>query len=93
MTKKLLCALLALLLAGALGAALAEENLLANGDFSEYEDGVPDGWRQEMWLKDAGVSLLSVDPNGYEGACVCVTNIDANAFDGCRNGLVFLSSN
>lgn len=78
MTKKLLCALLALLLAGALGAALAEENLLANGDFSEYEDGVPDGWRQEMWLKDAGVSLLSVDPNGYEGACVCVTNIDAN---------------
>ena len=39
--------------------ALAEENLLVNGDFSAVTDGMPDGWRTEMWYTDAGVSLLS----------------------------------
>ena len=31
-----------------------------------------------MWLTDAGVSLLSVDPDGFDGNCVTVTNVDEN---------------
>ncbi|MBR1822410.1 MAG: phospholipid carrier-dependent glycosyltransferase [Clostridia bacterium] len=78
--KKLLCALLALTLMLSLGiACLAkEENLLQNGDFSQDDGDLPAGWRRDMWLTDAGVSLLTVDPDGYEGACVTVTNVDEN---------------
>ena len=45
-------------------AALVEEILLQNGDFSRVNGDLPEGWRKEMWLTDAGVSLLSVDENG-----------------------------
>ena len=78
--KKLLCAFLALMLIlCCLGAALAEEgNLLANGNFSAVEGGMPESWRKDMWLTDAGVSLLTVDEDGYDGACVTVTNVDEN---------------
>ena len=79
--KKLTCAMLALLLTLCFGAvALAEEgeNLLKNGDFSEIDGDAPANWRKDMWLTDAGVSLLSVDPNGFDGNCVTVTNVDEN---------------
>ena len=78
--KKQLCALLALALMAALGmAALAEEeNLLQNGGFSELDGDLPAGWRRDMWLTDTGVSVLTVDPDGYEGDCVTVTNVDEN---------------
>jgi hypothetical protein len=75
--KKLLCALMALMLI--LGAALAEsENLLENGGFSSDDGDLPSGWRRDMWLTDAGVSLLTVDPDGFEGSCVTVTNVEEN---------------
>ena len=70
--KKLCCILLALLMGCA--CALAEENLLINGDFSAVTDGMPDGWRVEMWHTDAGISLLSVEADG----CAKVSNVDAN---------------
>ena len=79
--KRLICAVVALLLALCLswGAYAQEaENLLVNGDFSEIDGGDPVGWRRDMWLTDAGVSLLTVDPDGYEGSCVTVTNVDEN---------------
>ena len=79
--KKTTCAILTLLLMLCLGvAALAEEteNLLINGDFSEIEGDEPVGWRKDMWLTDTGVSLLTVDPDGFDGNCVTVTNVDAN---------------
>ncbi len=77
--KKLLCALAALALILGLGTALAEEeNLLQNGDFSAVDGDLPTGWSREMWLTDIGVSLLTVDPDGFEGDCVTVTNVDAN---------------
>ena len=47
--KKILCAWMALLLLTALGIpALAEENLIKNGDFSEMEGELPAHWRREM---------------------------------------------
>jgi len=77
--KKLLCALAALLLILCPVTALAEEeNLLLNGDFSSLDGDLPEGWHREMWLTDTGVSLLTVDPDGFEGGCVTVTNVDAN---------------
>jgi len=77
--RRLLCAVLALVLIWALGGAFAEgENLLVNGDFAENDGDLPKGWRREMWLTDAGVSLLSVDADGLEGSCVTVKNVDAN---------------
>ena len=77
--KKWLCALLALALMGLSVPALAEaENLLYNGDFSQGNGELPDGWRREMWLTDVGVSILTVDADGVEGDCVTVTNVDEN---------------
>ncbi len=61
------------------GCALAEEeNLLVNGDFSDVNGDNPQGWRRDMWLTDTGVSVLTVDEDGYEGGCVTVTNVDEN---------------
>lgn len=77
--KRVLCALAALVLILSLAAALAEEeNLLVNGDFSEINGDLPQGWRRDMWLTDVGVSVLTVDEDGYEGGCVTVTNVDEN---------------
>ena len=78
--KKLLCALLAMIAVFSGVAALGEaaENLLVNGDFSLLDGDLPEGWRREMWLTDAGVSVLTVDEDGYEGSCVTVTNVDEN---------------
>ena len=83
--KRLLCAILALTFLFAIGTcALAEEdgqvgeNLIENGDFSTMDGELPEGWRRELWLTDAGVSVLTVEEDGYEGRCVSVTNVDAN---------------
>ena len=79
--KKQICAVVALLLALCLPwAAVAEEaeNLLVNGDFSGIDGEDPVGWRRDMWLTDVGVSLLGVDPDGFEGNCVTVENVDEN---------------
>ncbi len=78
--KKLLRAALALMLILSLGIAAAaeEENLLQNGDFSQLSGELPEHWRKDMWLSDAGVSLLYADEDGYEGGCVTVVNVDAN---------------
>ena len=74
--KKLCCTLmiLALLCCG----ALAEGNLLKNGDFSAVTNGLPDYWHADMWHTDIGVSILSVVPDGYDGPAVMVENVDAN---------------
>lgn len=77
--KKWVCALLALVLLAGLGwAAAEEENLLQNGDFSQIDGDQPESWRRDMWLTDVGVSVLTVDPDGFDGNCVTVTNVDAN---------------
>ena len=73
-----LAACLALALALSLISALAEENLVVNGDFSLVEDGWPTSWRKDMWYTDEGVSVLTVEEDGYEGACVSVDNVAAN---------------
>lgn len=77
--KKLLGALLALLFTLSLAAGLAEaENLLVNGWFESVDGDLPTGWRRDMWLTDVGVSLLTIDPDGVDGNCVTVTNVDEN---------------
>ena len=79
--NKLICAVAALLLVLCLpwaGVAQEAENLLVNGDFSQIDGDEPVGWRRDMWLTDVGVSLLSVDPDGCEGNCVTVDNVDEN---------------
>ena len=81
MTRKLFCALMALALLFALGAACAGEageNLLVNGDFSRADGDLPAGWHRDMWLTDAGISILTVEEDGYEGACASVINASAN---------------
>ena len=77
--KRMISAVLALLLLASLcGLALAEENLILNGDFSEMEGELPAHWRKEMWETDPGISVLSVDPDGYEGNSLSVINVDPN---------------
>ena len=78
--KKMAWALAALMmLILAQGAALAEgENLIVNGDFSVMDGTLPLGWRPEMWLTDAGISLLDVAEDGYDGQSVSVVNVDPN---------------
>ena len=77
--KKTALALAALLiLIFCRGLALAEGNLIVNGGFSEMDGELPKGWRKELWLTDAGVSLLSVIDDGYDGASASVSNVDAN---------------
>ena len=73
-----LLALLLLLCFSCAATAEAGENLLKNGDFSLVNGDDPENWRRDMWLTDSGVSLLSVDPDGYEGNCVTVVNVDEN---------------
>ena len=49
--------------------ALAEDNLIVNGDFSEWFDGGPSGWTSEMFDSSED-EPLSNDKTGYEGSCV-----------------------
>lgn len=58
--------------------ALAEGNLLINGDFSEVKGINPVGWTRKMWFTDEGVSLLTVEEDGYEGSCISVSNVGVN---------------
>ena len=58
--------------------ALAEENLLINGSFSEVKNSNPVGWSREMWFTDEGVSILSVEEEGYDGNCISVSNVSLN---------------
>ena len=78
--RKTICALLSalLILLLACGALAEEVNLIRNGDFSEADGDLPAQWRRDMWLTDAGVSRLSLDPDGYEGSCIRVENVDEN---------------
>ncbi|MBQ6374903.1 MAG: phospholipid carrier-dependent glycosyltransferase [Clostridia bacterium] len=77
--KKTACTLLALLILLLAGSvALADENLIENGDFSRMDGSLPAGWQKEMWYTDAGISLLTVEEDGYEGPCISVANVDEN---------------
>ena len=77
--KKTFCALLALfLMAAAAMCAAAEDNLIVNGGFSDMDGEMPVGWFKEMWLTDAGVSLLSVESDADGNACAFVDNVDPN---------------
>ena len=76
--KKLISACLALLMLMAGAWALAEDNLIQNGGFTELDGDTPAGWQREMWLTDAGISLLSVDDDGFDGPGVSIVNVDAN---------------
>lgn len=74
--RKLFCIIFAMLILAI--PALAEENMLINGDFSQIKGSNPVGWTREMWFTDEGVSVLSVDENGYEGSCISVSNVSIN---------------
>ena len=75
--RKLICIFLILLLC-LCPMALAEDNLLINGDFSDYAGEFVTGWDREMWFTDVGVSSLTIDPDGYDGACISVQNVGEN---------------
>lgn len=78
---KILCAwLTVLMLALACMPAMAEGNLIQNGDFEQIgANGLPDGWTKNMWHWEEGVSYLSVEEGGYDGGnCVVVENADTN---------------
>ena len=76
--RKFFCALCAFLILSFALTALAEGNLLTNGDFSQLSGENPAGWTREMWFTDEGVSILSVEGNGYEGSCISVNNVGIN---------------
>ena len=76
--RKFFCVLISILMLSSALAALAEENLLVNGDFSETDGFNPSGWSREMWFTDEGVSALSIETDGYEGGCVSVSNFGLN---------------
>ena len=74
--RKFICILFAILILAI--PALAEENLLINGDFTQTKNGNPVGWSRDMWFTDEGVSILDVDANGYEGDCISIRNVSIN---------------
>ena len=76
--RKFFCVLISILMLSSALAALAEENLLVNGDFSETDGFNPSGWSREMWFTDEGVSALSIETDGYEGSCISVSNFGLN---------------
>ena len=76
--RKFFCLFFALLMLSSSLAALAEGNLLTNGDFSEVSGANPVGWSREMWFTDEGVSVLTVEEDGYEGNCISVSNVGLN---------------
>ena len=76
--RKTICLLLIIMLFCLCPMAAAEENLLVNGDFSDFAGEFVTGWDREMWFTDAGVSNLTVDPDGYDGACISVQNVGVN---------------
>ena len=71
-----LCALTAFALS--LTAFADGENIINNGDFESVQDGMPTGWEKAMWFTDEGVSLLTVEADGYEGNCISVRNVGIN---------------
>ena len=74
--RKFFCIFFAILILAI--PALAEENMLINGSFSEIKGANPVGWTREMWFTDEGVSVLSVEDDGYEGSCISVSNVSIN---------------
>ena len=59
--------------------ALAQENLLKNGDFEAVTDEWPDGWMADMWIFDAGTSYVELADGGVNGGrCVLVENVLSN---------------
>ena len=79
MKKKLCTLLLALLLALCLPVtALAGENLVQNGDFSQLdESGLPVGWTYAAWTMDDEVSAYWTEENDG-GTCVRLENFLRN---------------
>lgn len=60
-------------------AEAAGDNLVLNAGFDETDSSnLPSGWYRDMWYTQSGVSELTVDADGYEGACVRVENITEN---------------
>ena len=76
--RKIVSIFVALLLSIVSVCALAEENMLSNGDFSLSSGDFPDGWSIEVWYTDAGVSALTVESDGYDGDCIRVSNLSEN---------------
>ncbi len=60
-------------------AEAVNENLVQNPNFDEVNSAnLPTGWYRDMWDTGMGISSLTLDANGYEGACVKVENASAN---------------
>ncbi len=66
--RKILPILLVLLCVFTAAAALADsENLLYNGGFEEGVNGWPQGWQDDAWLYDPGISYWEQREGGYSG--------------------------
>lgn len=74
--------ILTLFFAWGSGALAAEENLLKNPGFETLDaDGLPEGWKRDMWFWEEGISeLFAVSgPEAYAGkGAICVDNLGAN---------------
>lgn len=79
--RRALAALLAacILILMPLAASAEPENLVRNPGFDEAAaSGLPENWYLDMWYRESGVSELTLDPDGYEGAGVKVENRTEN---------------
>ena len=47
--------------------AMAEENLIQNAGFEVASGEWPDAWQADMWVKDEGVTRITLIPEGREG--------------------------
>lgn len=60
-------------------ASAQTDNLVLNPGFDQINSSnLPVDWTLDMWDTTDGISRLSVDADGYEGACVKVENIAEN---------------
>ena len=77
--RKLLPIILALLICAALPASAEGENLLVNGSVEDVSTmGTPTLWSKEVWFTDAQVSSLTVEEDGVDGNCLCVSSASVN---------------
>ena len=84
--KRRLSMILAFIIACALSAAAQAEgkNLLRNGEISGVFGAIPEEWRLDAWNQDDACTDAGIDPDGYEEACLRISNLRENDARFCQ---------
>ena len=62
-----------------LAPCVSAENLVQNGGFEAWQNGLPTGWTKGMWFTEEGISYLEEAGEAHAGeACILVENVSLN---------------